>query len=534
MIPRAPIRIRLAPRLPTPFCGLCLLVVLCLVESLSASSFRLATYNIEQGVGAPGTDSFDKAVAVIARVDPDVVALVEARGASDQTNFFKMAETLGYPHAVLSPVSVLDTGLRTGVFSRYPVVFTGTIRSPEGAEEMTRQNLAVKIDVPGTPNDPYVIIVHYKCCWDGPKDGFRRAVEARRTREFIQGNTIPALDNIFLVGDFNLVGTDGTVYSSPPSELPSKYVLGGDVEFPLTYSTNVDSYFSDLGVEKLVATQVNGQTKTWSTRSNSNSVLDYILASAPLRNRPHQTEIYNSAIDQSGVGLPKSGPVPATNASSLASDHFLLFGDFDLGPPPPAPVLEWPTAAPITAGERLADSILSGGVAVVPGQFSFADPDFEPAEGGDFHEVVFTPDDAENFGPATALVSVEVVPAGGDAGMTFAQWSGGAGSADELLLQYAIGGAAGPSDGPWVAPEVTRSNGALSITAVVRTNDPALVVTGEVRDRFDGGQWSAGGVANSASEDQAGVPEGCERRMFSAGTGTNTMLFLRLRATLAP
>lgn len=265
---------------------LCLLsVLLCgLVAPLPAATIRLASYNIEQGFEAPGTTSFDQAAAVISRVGPDILAVVEPRGGTDATNFSAMAAALGYPHSLLSGSTSLDTTLRTGFFSRHPIVATNWVQSPAGAVEMTRQNLAVKIDVPGTPNDPTIIVVHLKCCSNTSAESFRRTIELRCIRKFVVANTIPALDNVFVLGDYNLVGTDNAVFAAlPPSGLPASYRLGADVTFPVTYRRDPAFYFAGTGLEPVPLAQVNGATKTWSTRASSASVLDYIVASAPAR-----------------------------------------------------------------------------------------------------------------------------------------------------------------------------------------------------------------------------------------------------------
>jgi endonuclease/exonuclease/phosphatase family metal-dependent hydrolase len=518
--------------LPGRFLPWALLGIL-LTAPLSAATLRLASFNVERGFGAPGTASFDQAAAVIARVSPDIIALVEPQGGSDAVNFTNMAQTLGYPYAVLSGSSALDTTLRTGFFSRYPVVSTNWVQSPTGAVEMTRQNLAVKIDVPGTPKDPLLVVIHPKCCSDSSADSFRRAIELRRTREFVLANTIPALDNVFVVGDYNLVGADNVVFNAlPTTGLPASYRLGSDVTFPVTYRTNPAFYFAGTGLEPVPMAQVNGATKTYTTRGSSSSVLDYIVASAPVRARGYQTEIYNSAIDVSGSGLAKSGPVPATNASSLASDHFLLFGDFDLGGPEPAPVISWPVASALAAGRPLAESVLSGGAGGIPGLFAFAAPATVPPAGTADFAVVFAPSNTTDYLAVTNLVSVTVIP--GSGGASFAQWSGGSLPTPDLLRGYAFGGASSPAAMGGIASVATLKTNVFSITAIVRTNDPKLTVVGRATDDLSLGPWSTNGVTKTNAVDQSGVPSGNQRQIFSIDRGTNTRLNLRLDAILQP
>lgn len=508
---------------------ICLL--LSAVQSAPAVTIRLASFNIYQGFEAPGTDSFEQAAAVMARVGADVVGMVEATsGAAEAQYLQEMASRLGYPYFIRSETTPLDTSLRTAFFSRFPIVSTNWVQSPEGAVEMTRQNLAVKIDVPGTPNDPLVVVVHPKCCTSSSgRDSFRRAIEMRRIAEFVAANSTPALDNVFVIGDFNLVGADNVSFTNVPSGMPSNYVLGPDVAFPVVYRTDPDFYLSGVSLARLPMAQLDGARETYSTRTSSSSVLDYIMASAPVRARSYRTEIYNSVLDAPGAGLPKAGPVPSANASSLASDHYLLFGDFDLGPPPPAPVFEWPVAGNLAEGERLAESILTGGVAGVTGDFAFADPDFVPPAGEGVYPVVFAPVDAENYRSVTNPVAVSVGAAGPDA--AYNSWLAGQTATRESLLRYALGGSSGPSATNGLPAALSAPSTNLSMTAIVRTNDPNLMVVGQAIVELSSGAWSTGNVTMTAG-DQTGVAEGFERRTWSTPRDGATRKFLRLQTSL--
>ena len=389
-----------------------------------AVPLRVASFNIKDGFGAPGTSSYDSAKAVIQRVSPDVVAIIEATG-SDTQNFGTMATELGYTYQITSGQSTLDTSLRTGFFSRYPFAWSVPISSPEGALEMTRNNLAVKIDVPGTDLDPVVVAVHYKCCSSTSSfnEGFRRAIEIRRTVEFLQNFTSTSTDNLLVIGDFNLVGTDGTTYADLPSGLPLKYVLGSDVSFPVNYRTNPDSYFAGIGMNKLPITQVNGATWTYTSGTyTSGSTLDYFVASSAMRSRFFETEVYNSALDGIGVGLPKSGPLPEPSVSAGASDHLLLFGDFELDRSKPT-VVQAPTASTyIFQGQAIASTGLSGGSANVGGIFTWQSPSRLPVAGTSFERVLFTPTDSSALSPVSLAASVTTL-AWGQGGLTHnLQW----------------------------------------------------------------------------------------------------------------
>lgn len=67
-----------------------------------------------------------------------------------------------------------------------------------------------------------------------------------------------------------------------------------------------------------------------------------------------------------------------------------------------------PTASAITYGQSLASSALAGGVASVPGTFSFATSGTTPGVGTASHAVVFTPTDTLNYNATSGSASVTV------------------------------------------------------------------------------------------------------------------------------
>ncbi|WP_418442245.1 leucine-rich repeat domain-containing protein [Candidatus Allofournierella excrementavium] len=77
-------------------------------------------------------------------------------------------------------------------------------------------------------------------------------------------------------------------------------------------------------------------------------------------------------------------------------------------PIPKAPaVTAWPTAAPLTKGQALKTSALTGGKADVPGTFAWKEPDARPQAGGSF-AVVFTPADARRYTAVEQQVQLTV------------------------------------------------------------------------------------------------------------------------------
>ncbi|MFZ4777869.1 MAG: beta strand repeat-containing protein [Terrimicrobiaceae bacterium] len=187
-----------------------------------------------------------------------------------------------------------------------------------------------------------------------------------------------------------------------------------------------------------------------------------------------------------------------------------------------------PTASDLIEGDALSASTLTGGSASVAGTFDWTSPSTVPPVGTAGYAVTFTPTDTANYETAPLTVNVTVVS--GD--YLFTTWSGNATMTSELLSKFAIGGALSPT-ASGEAPVIATEGGALTLTAIIRTNNSSLTVTGEaVADLA--GTWSDTGVTSTVvGVSQTGVPDGCERRKFSV-TMAGTKQFLRLKATLLP
>jgi len=195
-------------------------------------------------------------------------------------------------------------------------------------------------------------------------------------------------------------------------------------------------------------------------------------------------------------------------------------------------VTSWPTASAITAGQPLSSSNLLGGSATgvgganVAGAFAWTSGSPTPSVTGSY-EVTFTPD-SSNYKTATQSVSVAV----NSAGPTFAD-AFGAGTetvvgADGLpnLLRYAMG--ATNVNAPVVKTVSSLDADNLSITAIVRTNDPKVTLVGEFANDLTA--WNTNKIAGSRTADQTGATPGqTERQVFSTPRG-GTKTFLRLKA----
>ena len=297
------------------------------IPSVSGIEMRIATYNVLTGIGNTGANGREELEAVIARINPDVLALQEVTGNDLKGPLNQLAERMGY-RFVFAPVTALDTGSRVVILSKFPFSENSTksIISPPGANDMTRAAAAVIVDVPGTENDPTIVTAHLKCCFD-QDDPFRRAVEMLRIRKYLEEQGLDKDDNIFVLGDFNLLGND-IVFDSLPPGLPQSYRLGNDIEYDVKYFADPTSYFTSLDLVNPGFRQQDGVTTD--TYRGSNTILDYILVSNSIARRTPATEVYNSALDTSNSGLSKEGSPLPRGTSDKASDHYPVFGDFEL------------------------------------------------------------------------------------------------------------------------------------------------------------------------------------------------------------
>ncbi len=100
------------------------------------------------------------------------------------------------------------------------------------------------------------------------------------------------------------------------------------------------------------------------------------------------------------------------------------------------------------------------------------------------------------------------------------------------LMKYAFG-ATSPTD-TVQAPVLSSTASTLALTAVVRTNDAAVAVTGEAVDSLTG-TWGTGGtVTMTIVADQTNLPANCQRRVFTVPLSGTAAKFLRLKVVNTP
>lgn len=337
---------------------------ICLLHALILSAvtafgvpFRVVTFNIEanrdafgnitESLNDPGTSDFNSVRDILLRINADVVCLQELANAdvaggtngSTSSDVHSLATALGLPYVYIpTNAGAFDFSLRNAVLSRYPFLdiqdigsgdyldTIGSVGTGGGtARDVARVMPAVVVDVPGASQPATIVTLHAKS-GTAPSDRFRRAVEFARVEQYFVNNGLDASDNILVLGDFNLSSFTDT-FTAEPNGLPTTWNRGSEIALPITYSTDPDFYFSSpYNMVAVDALDVNGvDDATFET----GSTIDFIIPTPALT--VLGSEIYRSNLDvDNATGLAKSGNPLNNTTTTIASDHFAVFADFDL------------------------------------------------------------------------------------------------------------------------------------------------------------------------------------------------------------
>ena len=195
------------------------------------------------------------------------------------------------------------------------------------------------------------------------------------------------------------------------------------------------------------------------------------------------------------------------------------------------PAITWSNPAAITSGTPLSGTQLNA-TSPVEGTFSYIPPMGTVLNAGtNTLTAVFNATDTNNYvSPVTNTLSLVVNAATSTPWETWNRETNPV-MTPALLNLYAVGGASSPDAKPSENLRVSMDASVLKLTAIVRTNDTNLSVTGEWGSSLGGG-WTAlpTNVFGLPSPDTNQVPVGCERRDFTMERGTNPKLFLRLKS----
>jgi endonuclease/exonuclease/phosphatase family metal-dependent hydrolase len=347
--------------------GMCLFL---LARGSAAQQVRVATFNVELGIAGPDTPKGQAQRATLKRVNADIVAFQELNPKTSN-EWVRLAGELGYPYRVWGQMGPFSGNMVVGFFSRFPLLETGIVSSPEGAKEFSRIPLRITVQVPGAARPLTLWSMHHKAMFK-PADEFRRAVEAYRiVQDVIRVRSAgPDAPDCIMMGDLNddiVRGTKADVqnattrgvrdggnghhqvslqspqtvsFATAPDTLSKNYMPGKDLSYPVAYrSFPLDAYcVTNAGLAAVEAFREGTQDNR--THLYTNYRLDYLFVSDRIRGvdgKPPVGEVYYSGTDK-GAGLPKAGePLPA-DLSLAASDHYPVFADLVLeGAPPPTP-----------------------------------------------------------------------------------------------------------------------------------------------------------------------------------------------------
>ncbi len=301
-----------------------------------ARAVRVATFNVEQGIAAPGSEKNAAQRAVLQRIGADIVAFQELTRAT-QGNWERLAEELGYAHRAMGELGPYAGNMLVGFWSRFPIEEAVSVVSPPEAREFTRLPLRVHIAVPGAARPLVLWNMHHKAVFEA-RDEFRRAVEARRIAEDIARllRERPDLVELIVLGDMNDDPSrrEQTVrFDAAPAGLPRSFLLGPDIAFPLRYRWFPTDAYARVGPGFRAVPAVRQNSDIPITHFYTNLRLDWIFASDAVWRHPAgppRGEIYHSEWDAAAGGLPKSGAPPARETSLRASDHYPVFADINL------------------------------------------------------------------------------------------------------------------------------------------------------------------------------------------------------------
>jgi hypothetical protein len=142
----------------------------------------------------------------------------------------------------------------------------------------------------------------------------------------------------------------------------------------------------------------------------------------------------------------------------------------------------------------------------------------------------------ENYNAAPSVPQILTVSAT-SSGTTFASWSGNAAVTSESVYKYAFGAADTTSAPKEMTSSITPTT--LSLTAVVRTDDPKLVVAPISRSSLSGDWTTSDKTVNeqdAGDQNLNGLPlgPGLFRRVYSVARDNDSKRFLKLEVRYTP
>jgi Big-like domain-containing protein/MBG domain-containing protein len=213
-----------------------------------------------------------------------------------------------------------------------------------------------------------------------------------------------ALSNSNLSGGASSMG--GTFAWTEPTAVPS---AGTPSESVIFTPSNTAEYTTATHAVSVTVNQAPASVSSWPTASPI--TYGQALSSSNLTG--------GSTAGRFAWTDPTTIPGAGTNSYSVtftptnSTDYGTTTNNVSVTVNQVAPLVSaWPTAAPITSGQALNSSTLTGGAANTDGTFNWTSTSTVPGVGTTSYNVTFTPSDATDYSTANGWVSVTVNPCG--------------------------------------------------------------------------------------------------------------------------
>lgn len=212
-----------------------------------------------------------------------------------------------------------------------------------------------------------------------------------------------------------LIGGEAEVegYFDWNTELNQTHVPGPH-DLPVRFMPTNTNYYAPVDGTVAVTINKSAQSIVWNDSFENITVADSIVLTAyaqtPIEYVVSDVELAYIT-DNNVLYFTRGGNLQVT-AYAIEDDYYLAdtcVRELTVLPAYPT-IVTYPTASPISYGQKLSESLLSGGEASVSGSFAWVDPAAE-LEAGKYHQnVLFTPDDQVSYKPVVIHVIVVVDP----------------------------------------------------------------------------------------------------------------------------
>ena len=191
-------------------------------------------------------------------------------------------------------------------------------------------------------------------------------------------------------------------------------LVPGPHDLPVRFMPTNTDYYAPVDGTVAVTINKSAQKIVWNDSFENITVADSIVLTAyaqtPIEYVVSDVELAYIT-DNNVLYFTRGGNLQVT-AYAIEDDYYLAdtcVRELTVLPAYPT-IVTYPTASPISYGQKLGESLLSGGEASVSGSFAWVDPAAE-LEAGEYHQnVLFTPDDQVSYKNIEIPVIVRVNP----------------------------------------------------------------------------------------------------------------------------